>query len=249
MNFWIAFGILCSSYLLGSLSFARIVTRIWTGKDVTQFELPVEDDQETYKAIAIGANTVSTQLGAKGGMVVSILDISKVALAAFLSRYLFPQSNWAPILASIGGMLGHIWPVYHNFHGGAGFSAIVGGLIILDPLAVLVSPLIGLLLGMVIFRNMIVATLSWIWLLIPWFLLRKPAQPEFIIYSIAVNFLFILAMIPEIKMGLKYKKEGKMDQYGIGSMSANPMGRGYLKMARAIGFMKKEVSEEGSEKD
>jgi hypothetical protein len=56
-------------------------------------------------------------------------------------------------------------------------------------------------------------------------------------------------MIPEIKMGLKYKKEGKTDQYGVGSMSSHPMGRGYLKMARALGFMKNEGSQEGSEKD
>ena len=53
-----------------------------------------------------------------------------------------------------------------------------------------------------------------------------------------MNILFILAMIPEIKTGIKYKKEGKVEEYGRGSLASNPMGRGYLKMANALGFMK-----------
>jgi glycerol-3-phosphate acyltransferase PlsY len=249
MNPALLFLILLGCYLISSVSFARIVTRIWTGKDVTDFEVAVQGESEKYKAIAIGANTVSSQLGVKGGMVVSVLDILKVALPVLLARYLIPGNNWAPIVASLGGMAGHIWPVYYKFHGGAGFSAIMGGLFVLDPLAILVTPLIGMVLGLLITRNLIVASLSWIWLLIPWFWLSKPGNPEFIYYAVFVNILFVLAMIPEIKMGLKYKKEGKTDQYGVGSMSSHPMGRGYLKMARALGFMKDEGYQEGSEKD
>ena len=38
------------SYLLGSLSFARIVTYIWTsGKDITVHEIPVDGTDENYK--------------------------------------------------------------------------------------------------------------------------------------------------------------------------------------------------------
>ena len=226
------------SYLIGSISFARIVTKIWSGKNVTDFEIPVEGAEDHYKVISIGANSVSSQLGAKAGMLVSALDILKVFIPVFLARYYFPDNNWVPIIAAIGGMIGHVWPIYYKFHGGSGYSAILGSLFVFDPLAILLTPLIGLFLGMIVFRNLIVATISWMWLLILWFWLRKPENPEFIFYALFINIIFILAMIPEIKTGIKYKKEGRTEEYGRGSLSSNPMGRGFLKMANAMGFMK-----------
>ena len=62
------------SYLVGSISFARVIVKLWTGKDVTEFEVEVEGTDDKYKALSIGGNTVSTVLGAKGGMTVGILD-------------------------------------------------------------------------------------------------------------------------------------------------------------------------------
>jgi acyl phosphate:glycerol-3-phosphate acyltransferase len=238
MNILLFVSIFFISYMIGSISFARIVTRVWSGKNVTDFEIPVEGGEDHYKVISIGANSVSSQLGAKAGMLVSALDIFKVFFTVFLTKYYFPLNSWAPIIAAIGGMIGHVWPVYYKFHGGSGYSAIMGSLLIFDPLAILLTPLIGLFFGMLVFRNLIVATISWIWLLIPWFWLRKPENPEFIFYAVALNILFILAMIPEIKTGIMYKKKGMTDEYGRGSLSSNPMGRGFLKMANVLGFMK-----------
>lgn len=234
------------SYLIASLSFARIITKVWTGKDVTQFEIPVEGESETYKVISIGANSVSSQLGAKAGMLVSILDILKVSIPILLAKFCFPSQSWAPIAAGIAGMMGHIWPIYYKFHGGSGYSAIMGGLLIFDPLAIIITPLVGLFLGMIVFRNMIVAELSWLWLLIPWFWIRNFGKSELIVYAIAINVLFSLAMIPEIKLGMKYKKEGKIDAYMLGSLSSHPMGRGFLKMARALGVIKDDSDKENA---
>jgi len=142
------------------------------------------------------------------------------------------------LIAAVGGVLGHIWPIYYRFHGGSGFSAIMGGLLVIDWLAVLVSPIAGLLIGMLIFRNMIVATLSWLWLLIPWFWWRFDGDPIYISYTVVVNLLFVLAMIPEYRTAMKYKQEGKYIEYGLGALKANPMGRGMLKMAK---FFKVEI--------
>jgi len=103
---------------------------------------------------------------------------------------------------------------------------------------------VGLLLGLVVFRNLIVVSLGWILLLIPWFWWRSGGDPLYIIFALVVNALFILAMVPEIKMGMKYRREGKTMEYGIGSLSSHPMGRGMLKMARAMGFMKEEDKKE-----
>jgi glycerol-3-phosphate acyltransferase PlsY len=132
----------------------------------------------------------------------------------------------------VAGLIGHIWPVYYKFHGGSGFSAILGGLLVIDWPAALLLPIAGLLLGLLVFRNLVVATLSWIWLMIPWFWWRSGGDPAYILYAVAVNIIFLLAMIPEIQLALKYRKEGKYLAYGRGSLTAHPMGRGMLKMAK-----------------
>ncbi|HKZ44880.1 MAG TPA: glycerol-3-phosphate acyltransferase [Anaerolineales bacterium] len=244
MNCSIAVAILIASYLIGSISFARLVTKIWAGKDVTQFEIPVEGTDDRYKVLSIGANSVSSVLGAKAGMTVSLLDILKTFLPTLLCKLFFPEIPLYTLTAALGGLIGHVWPLYYKFHGGSGFSAIMGGLLVIDPLAVIATPVAGIILGLLIFRNLIVTSLAWIWLLIPWFWWRTSGDPTYLIYSVVINVIFILAMIPEIKVGLKYKREGKTMEYGIGSLSSNPMGRGMLKMARSLGFMKEGMNKE-----
>jgi acyl phosphate:glycerol-3-phosphate acyltransferase len=228
-----------STYLVGSISFARLVTK-WRapGKDVTQFEIPVEGTHDHYKVLSIGANSVSSELGPKAGMMVSILDILKIFLPTLFCKLYFTGQPVYALTAALGGLVGHIWPIYYRFHGGSGFSAILGGLLVIDPLAVLVTPVTGLLLGMIVLRNMIAAALSWLWLLIPWLWWRFGGDPVYIGYAVIVNILFVLAMVPEIKTARKYAKEGKYIQYGLGTLSSNPMGRGLLKIAK---FFKVEV--------
>ncbi len=220
------------SYLLGSISFARLVVRLWTGKDVTEFEVPVEGTENTHKAVSMGGNTVSSVLGAKGGLTTGLLDIAKISLPVLAFKWLYPEEPAYSLIAAIGGLMGHIWPVYYRFHGGSGFSAILGGLLVIDWVSAFVLPFAGLFLGMVVLRNLVAANLAWIWLLIPWFWWRTNGDPAHIIYAVAVNILFILAMIPEYKMAMKYKAEGRLLEYGLGNMKSHPMGRGMLKMAK-----------------
>lgn len=226
------------SYLLGSISFARIVVKLWTGKDVTEFEVAVDGTDSKYKAVAIGGNTVSTALGAKGGLTAGTLDILKVTIPTLAFKLIYPEQPSYMLISAIGGLLGHNWPLYHRFHGGAGFSAIMGGLLVIDWLGVLILPFAGLTLGMVILRNMIAANLSWLWLIIPWLWWRTEGDLPHILYAIAVNLLFLIAMIPEYQTAMKYKKEGKLLEYGLGNMKSNPMGRGMLKIAK---FFKVEI--------
>jgi glycerol-3-phosphate acyltransferase PlsY len=223
-------SILCS-YLIGSISFARLIVKLWTGGDVTKFEVPVDGSDEKYKAISIGGNTVSSVLGSRGGMMVGILDILKIVLPTLALKTLFPEQPAYALLAAVGGLIGHIWPVYYHFHGGSGFSAILGGLLVIDWPAAFLLPILGLLLGMLVFRNMIVASLAWIWLLIPWFWWRTDGNTAYMLYAVAVNIIFLLAMVPEYKTAMKYRREGKSLGYGIGYLKANPMGRGMLKIA------------------
>jgi len=220
-------------YLIGSISFARLVTRFWApGKDVTDFEIPVEGTEDRYKVLSIGANSVSSVLGPKAGMVVSALDILKILIPTLLFKLIFPEQPAYELIAAIAGMIGHIWPVYYQFHGGSGFSALLGGLLVIDWLAVFITPVAGLFLGMVVFRNMVAANLMWMWLLIPWFWWRTDGDIRYTLYAVVVNILFMLAMIPDIKMAMKYRREGKYIEYGLGSLKSHPMGRSMLKIAK-----------------
>lgn len=236
--------IFLASVMVGSISFARIITKMRSGKDVADFEIPVQGTNDSYKVISVGANSVSSVLGPKIGMLVSVLDILKVFLPVLICKLLFVNQPIYPLAAAIGGLVGHIWPIYYRFHGGSGFSAIIGGLLVIDPLSILITSIAGIILGILVFRNMIVATLSWLWLLIPWFWWRFDGQPIYLIYAALLNILFIMAMIPEIKTGLKYQREGKTAEYGLSSLSSHPMGRGFLKMARSVGFMKEDENKE-----
>src|SRR5512140_2450924 len=114
---------LLTSYLLGSISFARLVVKLWTGRDVTKFEIAVDSTEEKYQAISIGGNTVSMLLGPTGGMIVGVLDILKILLPTLAFKLLYPQQPAYELLAALGGLIGHIWPIYYRFHGGSGFSA------------------------------------------------------------------------------------------------------------------------------
>ena len=233
MNLGIAILSAGAAYLIGSLSFARLVTKWWaSGKSITEHEIAVEGTGESYKVLSIGANSAGSMLGPKAGMAVSVLDILKIFLPTLLFKLFFPEQPLYFLLAAIFGLMGHVWPIYYRFHGGSGFSAIMGGLFVIDWLAVLVSPIAGLLLGMLVFRNMIVASLSWLWLLIPWLWWRKDGDVVYILYAVAVNIIFLLAMLPEYQTAMKYKKEGKHLEYGLGYLKSNPMGRGMLKIAK-----------------
>jgi acyl phosphate:glycerol-3-phosphate acyltransferase len=221
------------SYLIGSISFTRVVTSLWTsGKDIAEHEIPVEGTDQSYKVTSIGANSAASLLGAKAGMTVSLLDILKVFLPALFFKLYFPEQLEYALIAAIGGLIGHVWPLYYGFHGGTGFSAIMGGLLVIDWPVVLITPIAGWFLGMVVVRNIVVASLSWLWLLIPWFWWRTDGNLAYILFAVAINILFLLAMIPEIQTAMKYKKEGKLIEYGTGYLKSNPMGRGMLKIAK-----------------
>jgi glycerol-3-phosphate acyltransferase PlsY len=218
-------------YLIGSVSFARLVTKRWSGQDVTKFEIPVQGTEERYPILAVSGNSVSSVLGAKAGMLVSLLDMLKIIIPTLFCRLYLADHPLYMLVVAAAGVTGHIWPVYHRFHGGTGYSPVVGSLLVIDPLALIVCVVAGIILGMVVLRNIVVASLSWLWLLIPWFWWRQGVS-SYLYFAVAVNVLIILAMVPEIKNIQKYSRQGKRAEYGLGSLNSHPMGRGFVKMAR-----------------
>lgn len=77
----------------------------------------------------LGATNTAYVLGKHAGYFVLIFDIAKSFLSYKIAKWLFPKLLIAGIIASIGCILGHCFPVTMHFQGGKGLAAF-GGLIL-----------------------------------------------------------------------------------------------------------------------
>lgn len=102
-------------YLLGSIPFGVILTRLMTGQDV-----------RTIGSGNIGATNV-LRTGRKDLAIATlVLDAGKGAAAYLIVQTLFPG---VPALAAIAGgaaFLGHLFPVWLGFKGGKGVATFFG---------------------------------------------------------------------------------------------------------------------------
>ena len=222
-------------YLCGSISFARLVARIAAPQeDLTQTEIKLEGSDDKVVMSAVSSTTVSMHLGAKFGFITVVLDMLKITIPTLAFRLLFPDMYYF-LIAATAGMIGHIWPLYYGFRGGRGLSAVYGGMFAIDPIGVFVTSLGGMLLGLFVLRDMLAAYFGGLWLLIPWLWLRTH-DVAYLAYAIAVNVIFLLAMLPEMKQYIRLRREGKGDDLAE-VMQLTGMGRGIYKMARRFGVI------------
>jgi len=149
----------------------------------------------------------------------------------------YPDTPYFLITATTG-MIGHIWPIYHGFKGGRGISAVYGGMFAIDWIGVFVTAIGGMLLGLLVFRDMLAAYMGGMWLVIPWLWFRTH-DVNHLLYGIAVNLIFLLAEIPEMKQYLKFRREGKVADLSE-VMQLTGMGRGIYRIGKRLGVLKDE---------
>lgn len=226
-----------AGYLAGAISFSRMITRLVDPKaDLTSVEIPVEGLDETYKMTAMGASTAGMLLGRRVGCLIGLLDMLKVTIPTLVIRWLYPDQPYF-LVTALAGMLGHIWPVYYRFKGGRGISAVYGGLFAIDWLGAIATSGLGMALGMVVFRDLLVSYLSGLWLLIPWMWFRTH-NGYYLAYALLANLIFLLGMLPELRqiMRLRRKRGGKGSMMSM--MEHTPMGQSMLDIARRLKLMK-----------
>lgn len=97
-----------------------------------------------------GLNTFRL-LGWKPALQVSIVDIGKGALVAWLAHML-SGNDIIPYLAALASALGHDFSIYIHFQGGQGMGSILGSLIYLHPVETLLGVALFLLCYL-FFRN------------------------------------------------------------------------------------------------
>jgi glycerol-3-phosphate acyltransferase PlsY len=218
-------------YLLGSISFSRIFLKILApDKSINEVSVKVSDFDEGVKSVAgYGANKASMILGTKWGVFIGICDMMKVIIPLIIFRFLlFPTEPYYLYIAGFG-LVGHNYPIYHRFKGGRGMSVLFGSLIIIDWLGAILNPILGLLLGFTLLGSLSFASLFWIWMMIPWFIFRT-FDLNFVIYAIIVNIVFMLGLIPEIRLYFRLRKDGKTSEYREKLLTSS----GYLRGMKKI---------------
>lgn len=109
--------IFCSAYLLGSISSAVLICRL--------FKLP---DPRNTGSNNPGATNVLRIGGRLPAALVLIFDVLKGTLPVYLGYFL----GLSPIVLGLVGLaacLGHIYPLYFNFKGGKGVATAIGAML------------------------------------------------------------------------------------------------------------------------
>ena len=206
MDWWISIFAGIIGYLFGSISSARLVARRYApGTDLSMIRQPIPNTDIVFESDSVSASMVRLQVGTRYGCLTAILDIAKVALPTLAFKLLFPENSYFLIVA-LFGLVGHDWPIYHRFKGGRGESAIIGGMLVIDPIGLLITNLIGSFIGWLV-GDVLVLRWSFLILLIPW-LWFSTHEPAYLIYAIAVNLIYWGKMTPELKQFIHILKQG-----------------------------------------
>lgn len=120
--------VLVVSYLLGSVLFGVIVSRVVKGMD-----------PRSSASGNPGATNVMRVAGKGAGAAALLLDVAKGAAAVLLARALSPAGSTLPAAAAVAVVLGHLFPVFYSFRGGKGVATALGAFLVLTSQPVLVA--------------------------------------------------------------------------------------------------------------
>ena len=139
-NVLMAVGAMVAAYLIGSISFAVIFSKLFTGKDV----------RESGSGNA-GATNMLRTAGKIPGILTFVCDALKGFAACLVGRVVFEylytataqNELFSPVygayLCCIAVMLGHIFPVFFGFKGGKAVACSVGTFAVCCPIAIILG--------------------------------------------------------------------------------------------------------------
>ena len=128
-----------AAYLIGSLSFAVIVSKYYG-----------MDDPRTYGSGNPGATNVLRSGKKKAAALTLLGDALKGLVAVILARCLQDALNLSDITiaaVAVAALVGHMWPLFFGFKGGKGVATALGVLLALSPATALVCAAIWLVMA------------------------------------------------------------------------------------------------------
>ena len=115
---WITLAVSLAAYLLGSLSFAVIVSRVMG-----------LNDPRSYGSHNPGATNVLRSGNKKAAVLTLLLDAAKGWLPVFAVQQWgaeYDMGAGTAALAGLGAFVGHLFPVFFRFQGGKGVATAAG---------------------------------------------------------------------------------------------------------------------------
>ena len=135
------------SYLIGSISFAVLLSKIFAHKDVRNFG-----------SGNAGMTNVMRTAGILPGILTLLFDIIKGALACSIGKYMVfnylfrtTESEWllpvyGALLCGIFCQFGHVFPIYFGFKGGKGVATTVGIMAICNWVVLVIALLVFIII-------------------------------------------------------------------------------------------------------
>jgi len=127
-------AVIIIAYLLGSIPFGLIISKMSKGIDVTK-----------YGSGKVGGSNVMRAAGTKAGILTIVLDICKAAGAVILATVIIGPGmlviagasihyyQAAQVTAGLAVIAGHNWSIFLKFKGGSGVASFFGTLIPIFP--------------------------------------------------------------------------------------------------------------------
>jgi glycerol-3-phosphate acyltransferase PlsY len=126
-------------YILGSIPFGLIVSRLQANKDILK-----------HGSGKIGTTNVLRTAGKKAALIVLIGDVMKGVLAVTLAGVIFGDDLLvvgsfgmgtlvAQVVGALASVAGHNWSIFLKFKGGRGVATFFGGMVALCPPAALIG--------------------------------------------------------------------------------------------------------------
>ena len=112
------------AYLLGTISAGKIVAKKMGHIDISK-----------VGSGNAGTTNVLRTLGWVPSVVTLLGDVLKAVISALLGKLIAGETGM--LIAGVGVVAGHIFPVFNNFKGGKGIAAAFGFIIFTDPLTAL----------------------------------------------------------------------------------------------------------------
>lgn len=170
------------AYLLGSVLGSLVMGRL-RGVDI----------REQGSGNAGGTNALRTQ-GWRFALGVVVIDVGKALIAVgWLPGVALPfvdvdptlDRQWLAVACAAAVVIGHVYPVWHEFRGGKGMATLIGAVGVLAPASLL--PVIGVWLAVVMLTGYVgLGTMLGAASLPVYFALVDPSNAAYLVFAIAM---------------------------------------------------------------
>src|SRR5258708_35282224 len=123
-----------AAYLLGSIPFGLLFTRLFGGGDVRK-----------SGSGNIGATNVARVAGPVPALLTLLFDFAKGAVPVWLAGRLSNESATWMMSVALAALIGHCFPIWLRFRGGKGVATAAGAFLVLCPPALLGSVILFLI--------------------------------------------------------------------------------------------------------